>query len=265
MKEIREVWGSNVDSELQFFNQCLEQFNFLSFDTEFPGFLRNTPGMCLSLCYSDLKFNVDLMKIIQLGITLSDGKENICFTWEFNFSDFDLEKDAHAQESIDLLKKSGINFEKIRKDGVSREVFVPKFLRILSRHRNIKWVTFHGLYDLAYVLKLLLNKQTYAKIFIRVCGSGIHGVERKGTTHNAGSDSLLTATVFERMKMMSGFQEEVYSGCLYGISTRIGRRMKMVLPCYSPWMILAPARPPPAAIFRVRPVICAVPIICPVP
>ncbi|XP_044494592.1 putative CCR4-associated factor 1 homolog 8 [Mangifera indica] len=297
MKEIREVWGSNVDSELQFFNQCLEQFNFLSFDTEFPGFLRNTPrDVPESLCYSDLKFNVDLMKIIQLGITLSDGKENICFTWEFNFSDFDLEKDAHVEESIDLLKKSGINFEKIRKDGVSREVFVPKFLRILSRHRNIKWVTFHGLYDLAYVLKLLLNKPMPRSLFEFVevasmvfgcvfdikfmakhCNgllggeiglnrvAKILGVERKGTTHNAGSDSLLTATVFERMKMMSGFQEEVYSGCLYGISTRIGRRMKMVLHCYSPWMILAPARPPPAAIFRVRPVICAVPIICPVP
>ncbi|XP_044496531.1 putative CCR4-associated factor 1 homolog 8 [Mangifera indica] len=297
MKEIREVWGSNVDSELQFFSQCLERFNFFSFDTEFPGFLRNSPrDVPESLRYSDLKFNVDSMKIIQLGITLSDGEDNICSTWEFNFSDFDLERDAHAEESIDLLKKCGINFEKFRKDGVSSKVFVPKFLHILSRYRNIKWVTFHGLYDLAYVMKLLLNKPMprslfeFAEVASMVFGcvfdikfmakhcngllggeiglnsvAKILGVERKGVTHNAGSDSLLSATVFARMKMMPGFQEGVFSGCLYGISTRIGRRMKMVLPRYSQPMILAPVRQPSAVIFCARPVIRPLPVICPVP
>ncbi|XP_044496530.1 putative CCR4-associated factor 1 homolog 8 [Mangifera indica] len=295
MKEIREVWGSNVDSELQFFDQCLERFNFLSFDTEFPGFLQNTPRDAPeSLRYSDLKFNVDLMKLIQLGITLSDGKGNICCTWEFNFSDFDLERDLHSEGSIDLLKNCGINFEKIRKYGVSSEVFVPKFLHILSRHRNIKWVTFHGLYDLAYVLKLLMNKPMPRSLFeflevasmvfgcvfdikfmAKHCNgllggeiglnkvAKILGVERKGAAHNAGSDSFLIATIFAKVNMMPGFQERDFSGCLYGISSRIGRLMEMVLPCYSQLMVVAPARPPQAVIFCPRLVICPLPVICP--
>ncbi|KAJ0008320.1 hypothetical protein Pint_30150 [Pistacia integerrima] len=291
MEEIREVWGSNVDTELAFFDQCLNRFNLLSFDTEFPGFLRNTPrdaSECLR--YNDLKFNVDLTKIIQLGITLSDGNGNICSTWEFNFSDFDPEKDAHSEESIDFLRKNGLDIEKIRRDGLSSEVFVPKFMDILSRHRNIKWVSFHGLYDFAYVLKLLTDKPMPRTVFefVEVASmvfgcvfdikfmakhctgllggeiglsraAKILGLERKGAAHNAGSDSLLTASVFARMKMMPGFQEGVFTGCLYGISTRIGRRMKMVVPRYSQPMILPPFRPRPAIIF------CGVPVIRPVP
>ena len=53
-----------------------------------------------------------IMQIIQLGLTLTDAKGNtppgVC-TWQFNFR-FSLGEDMYAQDSIDLLTRSGINF-----------------------------------------------------------------------------------------------------------------------------------------------------------
>ncbi|KAF2306018.1 hypothetical protein GH714_009459 [Hevea brasiliensis] len=71
-----------------------------------------------------MKFNVDNMKIIQLGITLSDENGIIAGTWEFNF-----------------------------KFLIETEVFYdPKSIE------DLKWLTFHGLYDLAYMVKLVTKK-----------------------------------------------------------------------------------------------------------
>ena len=50
--------------------------------------------------------NVDLLRIIQLGLTFSDENGNLherC-TWQFHFT-FDLSTDIFAQDSIDLLRK----------------------------------------------------------------------------------------------------------------------------------------------------------------
>jgi CCR4-NOT transcription complex subunit 7/8 len=59
---------------------------------------------------------VDLLKLIQLGITFTDSKgglkPGVC-TWQFNLK-FDLEQDMFAQDSIDLLQRSGIEFDKHR-------------------------------------------------------------------------------------------------------------------------------------------------------
>ncbi len=53
-----------------------------------------------------LKCNVDLLRIIQLGLTFSDDDGNLHprSTWQFHFH-FDLSKDVFASDSIDLLKK----------------------------------------------------------------------------------------------------------------------------------------------------------------
>ncbi|KAF2287529.1 hypothetical protein GH714_001159 [Hevea brasiliensis] len=49
----------------------------------------------------------------------------------------------------------------------------------------------------------------------------ILGVKRVGGSHQAGSDSLLTARVFARMKTMYGIEESRFVGFLYGVTTRI--------------------------------------------
>lgn len=52
-----------------------------------------------------IKSNVDILKIIQIGITLSDenGKHpEPVSTWQFNFN-FDIDKDTKSNTSIQLL------------------------------------------------------------------------------------------------------------------------------------------------------------------
>ncbi|TXG58017.1 hypothetical protein EZV62_015846 [Acer yangbiense] len=273
--KIRQVWGVNLDHELFLFDQTLQHHNLLSVDTEFPGFLRNTPRDAPeTLRYSDLKFNIDNTKLIQLGITLSDDNGNISSTWEFNFCDFDIDNDACNETSIDFLKKSGLDFERIRKDGIFMSVFRRKFLEILSVHANLKWVTFHGLYDLAYVLKLLSNNSLPLTVFdfvkeaavyftavfdikfiARFCKGLMGGelglnrlaciltVDRCGEAHNAGSDSLLTACVFAKLKNVYRIEERNFDGFLYSISPKIqSMRPKIVVPHY--YQPLIPCRPP---------------------
>ncbi|TXG54799.1 hypothetical protein EZV62_020055 [Acer yangbiense] len=214
MKTITPIWHCNFSHEIHLLCLNLNRYKVLSVDTEFPGFLRDTPRDApAAILYDDLKFNVDNTNIIQLGITLMDDHGDIGPTWEFNFK-FDLEKETHVQSSIEFLKKSGLDFQKIKQDGIPRNVFVMNFLKILAMHRNLKWVTFHGTYDLAHV-----TLKSAAKL------SRILHVRRLGEAHNAGSDSLLTAQVYA--KMMDHIGDGSLEGILYGLEdVRIGRMNK---------------------------------------
>lgn len=86
--------------------------------------------------------------MIHLGITLSNGHGEIMGSWEFNFSGFDITRDPHNGSSIALLKANGTDFEKIKTEGIPIQEFAPQFFQILCAHRNnLRWVTYHGLYD----------------------------------------------------------------------------------------------------------------------
>ena len=71
--------------------------------------------------YQLLRCNVDLLKIIQLGLTFLDEKGNLpetgVTTWQFNFR-FNLTEDMYAEDSVDLLQNSGIQFEKHEQEGI---------------------------------------------------------------------------------------------------------------------------------------------------
>jgi len=65
--------------------------SILFFDTEFPGVVARPIGNFRTspdYHYQTLRCNVDLLKIIQLGITFADEQGNlpkgVC-TWQFNF------------------------------------------------------------------------------------------------------------------------------------------------------------------------------------
>ena len=65
-----------------------------------------------------------MLKIIQLGLTLTDARGNLpmignfyCL-WQFNFREFNLKEDLYAQDSIELLKHSGINFQANHERGI---------------------------------------------------------------------------------------------------------------------------------------------------
>ncbi|KAI5350799.1 hypothetical protein L3X38_003690 [Prunus dulcis] len=256
--KIRGVWAHNFHQELSQFDHCLHRFPVISFDTEFPGFLRDTPRDALEdQRYEDVKFNVESLKLLQLGFTLSDAHGNIGGTWEFHLSGFNEKSDPHVVASISLLKRNGLDFARLGQFGISVAEFVFGFLRVLRFHRglhDLTWVCFHGLYDLAYLLKLLTQKPLPdsvvmfakalgvvfgtiydVKFMARYCRGFFGGeiglarvaklldVERSGEAHQAGSDSLLTAAVFSKMNATFRSVAGMSQGCLYGISPTIVR------------------------------------------
>jgi len=221
-------------------------------DTEFPGVVSQPEGcdpQAEGYGYLRVKCNVDELKLIQLGITLYDHNgvlpEGIC-TWQFNFQ-FDLNNDIFAEDSINLLKNAGIDFEKHRTHGILHEEFAELLYGTgLVLMNNVTWLTFHSSYDFGYLIKQLLNQALpdteeefldYLKMYFpniydikylmqhtNLVGglqyvSNCLQVERIGTQHQAGSDSLLTGQVFFRIYQdyfSNRLDNQQHCGQIYG-------------------------------------------------
>jgi CCR4-NOT transcription complex subunit 7/8 len=133
-------------------------------DTEFPGVifedvpehLRNSEQRD----YFKVRCNVDAMNVIQIGITLMDenGKapEPVC-TWQFNFN-FNIDTDKNHSASIMMLKEHGIDFTSLKHRGISPLYFAEKVMQSgIVLNDKVHWICFHGSYDFAYFLKIMMN------------------------------------------------------------------------------------------------------------
>lgn len=260
---IREVWMDNLDDEFQLIRGVVDDYPYVAMDTEFPGVVLRPVGNFKTSSdyhYATLKANVDLLKLLQLGLTFSDEDGNLptCGTdkfcvWQFNFREFNVVDDVYANDSIELLRQSGIDFKKNNEDGVDASCFGELLMSSgIVLNPNIHWVTFHSGYDFGYLLKLLTCQnlpETQSGFFnlinmyfptvydikhlMKFCNS-LHGglnklaelleVERIGICHQAGSDSLLTACTFRKLKesFFSGSTEK-YAGVLYGLGVENGQ------------------------------------------
>jgi CCR4-NOT transcription complex subunit 7/8 len=157
-------------------------------DTEFPGIVARPIGdfnSKASYHYQTVRCNVDLLKIIQLGVTLftvegelppshldvselsyqpkslSRYGSNIIVcpcTWTFNFQ-FSLEDDMYNEESIQMLKKSGADFEKHNTQGIDPQEFGSLLITSgMTLTHDVNWISFHSGYDFAYLVKMLSAK-----------------------------------------------------------------------------------------------------------
>lgn len=254
---IREVWAHNMEEEFKTICQTVQQFPWVAMDTEFPGVVARPIGEFKSTAdyqYQLLRCNVDLLKIIQLGLTFLDetGKlpESGPSTWQFNFK-FNLTEDMYAEDSVDLLQNSGIQFEKHEQEGIDPIHFAEIMLVSgLVLREPVKWLSFHSGYDFGYLLNLLTNQnlpKTESEFFellklyfpnvydvkylMKSCKNLKGGLQevanelevlRIGPQHQAGSDSLLTGQTFFKMKEMF-FEDDIddskYCGHLYGLGT----------------------------------------------
>ena len=230
---IKEVYSENLEEEMKIIKPLLNEYNYIGMDTEFPGTVYSLKNLSDDFYYKTLQKNVNELKLIQLGITLTnkDGEypKNIPYhTWQFNFK-FDEEKDKYSEESLNLLKSTGIDFDKLKKNGIEHK----KFAKILKRtglvlNPDVNWISFHGSYDFAYLLKLLVkeslpsneNEFMYSlglyfphfydiRVLIKDIDLYFHGglnklistlkIQRKGIKHQAGSDSIATIEAFHKL------------------------------------------------------------------
>ena len=76
--EIRNVWEENVEEEMAIIRELIETHPYVAMDTEFPGVVARPVSETYSpdFHYKSLKCNVDLLKIIQLGLTFADENGN---------------------------------------------------------------------------------------------------------------------------------------------------------------------------------------------
>jgi len=236
---IRDVWASNLEEEIAKISELIEDYPFIAMDTEFPGTIVQPEGEFKSkeaFNYQLIRLNVDLLKIIQIGITIGDGKGGYpspCCSWQFNFK-FNPKEDMYQEESIELLKNSSIDFERFTKDGISPYEFTQLlYTSGLVMNDQITYLTFHSSSDFGYLVKMLTcqplppdDKEFFAKLKIlfphfydikyitddisEFAGLGLQAlsselnVTRIGPQHQAGSDALVTLMTFtELMKRIN--------------------------------------------------------------
>lgn len=254
-KKVTEVWKHNIVHEFEAISKFAASPNtrYISLDTEFSGFLRQTPlNASQEHRYQDMKHNVDTMKMIQLGFTFYNANGESSNSWQINFKEFNPTVDPHMETSIKLLMESGIYFNKNQRDGVDA-VFLSRLLwrnLILPCRYKTKWITFHGLYDFGYIVKLVTMLITGCPL-VNTLGEflgqiqGIFGnvydlkniaklygfseklglmkiteklkIEQTRHHHQAGCDSMLVGEVFWVMKKRLGLKENGFVGSLYGV------------------------------------------------
>jgi len=255
---IREVWASNIEDEFRTISKVAQNHYYIAMDTEFPGVVARPVGEFKSNTdyqYQLIRCNVDLLKIIQIGLSLFDEKGNVSNidgikTWQFNFA-FNIKEDMYAEDSVELLRNSGINFEKHDEDGIYPEQFAQYMIASgLVLVPEAKWLAFHSSYDFAYLLHILTNKdlpQTEKEFFdtihlyfptiydlkylMTACKNLKGGLQdtanqldiaRVGPQHQAGSDALLTGQLFFKMKHLF-FEDKIddarFAGHMFGIGS----------------------------------------------
>lgn len=267
--KIRQVWAENLEGEFDLIRDFVHMFPYVSMDTEFPGvvvapnFDPNIPyhlrHMDPSEQYSFLKANVDNLNLIQLGLTLTDANGNLpgdvaySYIWEFNFKDFDVDRDLQNPDSIELLRRQGIDFKSNLIYGVDSLEFA-KLFRLKSGLVNsgVSWVTFHSSYDFGYLVKILTQNylpsrlEEFLSILTQIFGQNVYdmkymikfcnlygGLERVatklkvsravGNSHQAASDSLLTWQAFKKMKDIYFVNNGItmHAGVLFGLEVTV--------------------------------------------
>ncbi|KAG0483124.1 hypothetical protein HPP92_011208 [Vanilla planifolia] len=155
---------------------------FAAIDSEYPGViwpcsLHEYPKRR----YAIVKANVDSLQLVQFGLTLSNGRGGDAITWEFTLRDFSPRLHPHNNDSVEMLKRAGLDFNTSRHEGIPASFLAGLLVDcglvrlpqeeaagyvnlelidpppVLSP-REVSWITFQGEYDFAFLLKLVQER-----------------------------------------------------------------------------------------------------------
>ncbi|KAL8710097.1 MAG: hypothetical protein Q9225_007348 [Loekoesia sp. 1 TL-2023] len=245
---IRDVWRGNLAQEMQLLRSLVDKYPYISMsspeDTEFPGIVARPMGAFTTKAdyhYQTLRCNVDLLKVIQLGITLfNDNGEppppqsqessglNIpaysnnllpcpC-TWQFNFQ-FSTQDDMYNQDSIDFLATAGLDLDLHEKQGIDPSEFgallIGSGLVLLD---DVRWISFHSGYDFGYLVKLMLCKplpedETEYRKLLSIFFPAIYDIKfmiKHAQRYGTVNDTPLTPTasqILQSLGQKSGLQD----------------------------------------------------------
>ncbi|EGR45985.1 uncharacterized protein TRIREDRAFT_110423 [Trichoderma reesei QM6a] len=180
---IREVWKHNLEEEMAVLRDIIDKYPYVAMDAEFPGVVARPMGGFRGKSdyhYQCLRTNVDMLKVIQIGITLFNedgetpparpgpelglspatrrhiGQGPFPYSWQFNFK-FSLKDDMYNEKSIESLQQAGIDFNLLERDGIDPHQFASLLIPSgLVCFDNVRWISFHGGYDFGYLTKLLI-------------------------------------------------------------------------------------------------------------
>ncbi|KAL4302214.1 hypothetical protein GQ457_10G020240 [Hibiscus cannabinus] len=270
---VRQVFADELEREFALIRSAIPLFRFVSMDTEFPGTIFKASKEIIeqgdpATNYDYMKANVDALEPIQLGLTLSDSQGNLpdfgtpfSYVWEFNFNGFDVEKDSCDLDSIELLKRQGIDFVNNIANGIDPMDFATLMWTSGLIHNScygggLTWITFHGAYDFGFLMKILtqqplpLDFHSFMQQMAHIFGGSVFdlkhtfkylgmfgGLEkmagmlnlrrRAGSSHQAGSHCLLTLDCFMVLKKSRVFQSNpspriLPALALYGLVSILG-------------------------------------------
>ncbi|KAF2457296.1 ribonuclease H-like domain-containing protein [Lineolata rhizophorae] len=182
---MRDVWKHNLAQEMALLRNLVERYPYISM---FPGIVARPMGdfnSKASYHYQTVRCNVDLLNIIQLGITLFSANGDpveatpdpelmppsmsnkqfaqpnlvVCpCTWTFHFQ-FSLENDMYNDDSIGMLRKAGLDLDKLADQGIPPEEFGSLLITSgLTFSPDVHWISFHSGYDFAYLVKLMWQR-----------------------------------------------------------------------------------------------------------
>ncbi|CAN7997780.1 unnamed protein product, partial [Ixodes hexagonus] len=250
---VRDVWASNLDEEFRTIIQLVPRYNHVAMDAEFPGVVARPIGEFRDQAdyrYQTLRCNVELLKIIQLGLSFFDEAGRTppgrCCSWQFNFK-FSLVEDMYAKDFVEHLTDAGTQFERLEREGIEPCDFAQLLITsgaVLSE--EVRWLTFHSGYDFGYLLRLLTNQDlpseesefsellgVYFPVIydvkyltgrceseqLRLVTSQLE-LQRRKPQRQAGRQSLLTGAAFFKLRdafFRDGIDEEACRRRLYGL------------------------------------------------
>ncbi|CCA76798.1 probable CCR4-NOT transcription complex, subunit 7, partial [Serendipita indica DSM 11827] len=156
----RDVWSSNLEDAMRDLRRLVDAYPYIAIDCEFPAVVARPIGKFKTSTdyhYQTMRCNVEILKLIQLGITLvnEDGQVAQDCTWQFNFY-FNTDEDTYEPASIDALSKAGLDFARHRTNGIQPGDFAELMITSgLVLSDETIWISYHGAYDFGYLLRML--------------------------------------------------------------------------------------------------------------